>query len=227
MTRTPSRKALALAAAALAGAMVAGAAQAATTTYVFDYPAIGGLPGVQHPAVATLTLTDITGGVQFLLTPDWEVVGHDAQWDELQLTYQGPALSGLTFTDLGPAIIDIGKLEIKTASHAGYAPDSGFLGIHWDNTGQEHHFDFSHFTSAWSLTGTGVTLDSFAGSLAWADNKVSPIRGVLSGQGIAGDSSNWVTATTLVPGIPEPSTYAMLLAGLGVMGLVARRRRQA
>lgn len=224
MTRTLFRTALAVAAAALVGAT--GAAQAATVTYVFDYPAIGGLPGVQHPAVATLTLTDIAGGVQFLLTPDWEVVGHDAQWDEMQLTYQGPALSGLTFTDLGPAVINIGKLEVKTSTHAGYAPDAGFLGIHWDNTGQVHHFDYSHLTSAWSLTGAGVTLDSFAGSLAWADNKVSPIRGVLSGQGIAGDTSNWVTATSDMPGpIPEPSTYAMLLAGLGVMGLVARRRR--
>jgi hypothetical protein len=28
-----------------------------------------------------------------------------------------------------------------------------------------------------------------------------------------------------VPGIPEPETYAMLLAGLGVLGAVARRRR--
>jgi hypothetical protein len=29
----------------------------------------------------------------------------------------------------------------------------------------------------------------------------------------------------LVPAIPEPSTYALMLAGLGAVGLVARRRR--
>jgi hypothetical protein len=29
-----------------------------------------------------------------------------------------------------------------------------------------------------------------------------------------------------VPGIPEPETYAMLLAGLGLLGFVARRRKQ-
>jgi hypothetical protein len=28
----------------------------------------------------------------------------------------------------------------------------------------------------------------------------------------------------IVPGIPEPETYAMLLAGLGLLGLMARRR---
>jgi hypothetical protein len=31
---------------------------------------------------------------------------------------------------------------------------------------------------------------------------------------------------TTVPGIPEPESYAMLLAGLGLLGLAARRRKQ-
>ena len=29
-----------------------------------------------------------------------------------------------------------------------------------------------------------------------------------------------------IPAVPEPQTYALLLAGLGVVGFVARRRRQ-
>jgi len=31
----------------------------------------------------------------------------------------------------------------------------------------------------------------------------------------------------VVPGIPEPETYALMLAGLGVLGMVARRRKLA
>ena len=31
---------------------------------------------------------------------------------------------------------------------------------------------------------------------------------------------------TLVPGIPEPQTYALMLSGLGLLGFVARRRQQ-
>ena len=34
------------------------------------------------------------------------------------------------------------------------------------------------------------------------------------------------TSLPLQPAIPEPETYAMLLAGLGLMGFVARRRKQ-
>ncbi|MBK9347843.1 MAG: PEP-CTERM sorting domain-containing protein [Burkholderiales bacterium] len=33
------------------------------------------------------------------------------------------------------------------------------------------------------------------------------------------------TGDVLLAPVPEPETYAMLLAGLGVMGAVARRRK--
>lgn len=36
-----------------------------------------------------------------------------------------------------------------------------------------------------------------------------------------------LTITTNVSAVPEPESYAMLLAGLGLMGFVARRRKQA
>ena len=35
------------------------------------------------------------------------------------------------------------------------------------------------------------------------------------------------TLTQSIVAVPEPETYAMLLAGLGLVGAVARRRRQA
>lgn len=39
-------------------------------------------------------------------------------------------------------------------------------------------------------------------------------------------AGNWATGFT-VTAVPEPSTYAMLLAGLGMLGFVARRRAKA
>lgn len=46
----------------------------------------------------------------------------------------------------------------------------------------------------------------------------------LSLSGLAGKSAAYSGELSVTP-VPEPETYALLLAGLGVVGLVARRRR--
>ncbi|MHA4871127.1 PEP-CTERM sorting domain-containing protein [Duganella sp. PWIR1] len=56
--------------------------------------------------------------------------------------------------------------------------------------------------------------------------------GVPSGQEFAhNEYGNYTTFTTnavsAIAAVPEPETYAMMLAGLGLVGLIARRRRQA
>lgn len=40
-------------------------------------------------------------------------------------------------------------------------------------------------------------------------------------------TSNYSGSVTVAAAVPEPETYAMLLAGLGLMGGIARRRKQA
>jgi hypothetical protein len=89
------------------------------------------------------------------------------------------------------------------------------------------------FTSHEQATLTGFTLDSshgprnldFTGNLAahgtaTATFKLSPDD--------PGSSGGPITFTlTQVPTIPEPETYAMLLAGLGLMGAIARRRNKS
>jgi hypothetical protein len=44
--------------------------------------------------------------------------------------------------------------------------------------------------------------------------------------GIDGQYNFSVRNGTVIPAVPEPETYAMLLAGLGLMGAVARRRQK-
>ena len=46
------------------------------------------------------------------------------------------------------------------------------------------------------------------------------LRRIYTGTGLT------VPAADLPTAVPEPETYAMLLAGLGLMGFVARRRRR-
>jgi len=68
-------------------------------------------------------------------------------------------------------------------------------------------------------------------------NAYAWIRVRSTGLGIANDGSQWWGTPSFnaaggrldvlaVTAVPEPETYAMFLAGLGLMGAVARRRKQ-
>ena len=57
--------------AAAAALVVAGGAHAASATFDFNLPAVGSnAVRLPYPTVATLTLVDVAGGVQFTLDPN-------------------------------------------------------------------------------------------------------------------------------------------------------------
>jgi hypothetical protein len=68
-----------------------------------------------------------------------------------------------------------------------------------------------------TYTLTGATTTSFVGFVS-----TSPLTSVtLSNDG--GDY--WPTANNVVLAVPEPATYGMMLAGIALLGIAARRRR--
>lgn len=127
------------------------------------------------------------------------------------------AANGLIIDDFtfSPASF-AGRVAVNLSSVSG--PVSFFAGLFFADTPNELAFsnfssgDFSFAADVSALT--PLTLRVF-GAVTAAD-------GNLGGAGAYN-----VAITAAVAAIPEPQTYALLLAGLGVIGFAARRRRQA
>ena len=73
-------------------------------------------------------------------------------------------------------------------------------------------------------TTTPITFNSMGG---WLTNNNSRYGGATMGTGTAfAHSSAFGAGTLTVTAVPEPETYAMLLAGLGVIGFLGKRRNK-
>jgi hypothetical protein len=133
--------------------------------------------------------------------------------------------------------------------------DNGTNSFKADTTGGNFDFAF-HFsnhnhdisggeTSVYSLTDLGLTADSFRSASVPSfsendghnDERYQHLveRGFLGaiqlqGYGLMPNDNHgkytWIAGNEFVSHTPEPETYAMFIAGLGLMGLIARRRRR-
>lgn len=147
------------------------------------------------------------------------VSGHAAttDWSSHALLESSVGLS------TGGIIFDTYSFTLATASTV--ASSVGAIGTISPGT-------YSLFTTG--LDGLVGTTDDLATPFAWNFTNVPTVNTVTLSAGsyyysvfgfapsVAAYSIN--SAATAVP-VPEPETYAMLLAGLGVVGFVARRRR--
>ena len=111
-----------------------------------------------------------------------------------------------------------------TASSVNFGP-----GNHFADGGGNYDFEIHFNTSSpgnlgqglqsvYTLTGTGITASSF--NLLSDSHGGNGIHlGAVHVQGYESNSA-WVAGA-----VPEPETYAMFMAGLGLMGFIARRRK--
>jgi len=73
-----------------------------------------------------------------------------------------------------------------------------------------------------SILGTSFNVDNTYANVPHAGTYTIQISGVMTGINGGAAASNFSAEVAAV--VPEPETYAMLLAGLGLVGLIARRR---
>jgi hypothetical protein len=219
-----------LAAAALA---LAGQTTAATYSYVFLQEFSGAqAPGGPAPW-ATLSFADVAGGVEMTITLS-AMGGTEFAGDKgLHINF-GPnpgdsaldtRLSDLSFAFLSGQDV---SADVSVARNAFKADGDGKFDIlfHYAESGADRfeageHSKFLISGNSFALTAADFNYQSLTagGNGIWyAAMHIQNATGAGSG------GSGWIGAT--VAPIPEPETYAMLLAGLGLLGFFARRRKE-
>lgn len=206
-------KPLAIAAIVLAGTSVHAAIQVFTNAA--DFAAATSAPGVD-----TFTGLSITGSTPSPLNRTAGAYSYSATTSDSSFygagTSANPWLStnqaadSITFNGFAPAVSAIGG-NFFTSNVAGSFATGDITLTATDSLGA---------TSTQTILGS--TVNSFRGFVS--DGNISSLT-------VAAVQVNpiWPTVDnlTLAVAVPEPSTYAMLLAGLASLGFLARRRRGA
>lgn len=174
------------------------AAAAIVTTFALVAPAQAALPAI----VTACSVTDLSpaaGACQGFLS------GQYLSGSPADLAVQTEALGLLGLTWDGTFLQMFSGLGGQTViDFAGTLTGTAYLGVHYGGGGSSPApgGDSTAFYRYDNLSALDVFTLNFGAS---SDVKLY--------------------SATVVPGIPEPETYALLLAGLGAVGFMAKRRR--
>jgi len=178
---------------------------AAAAAIAFGTPAIANSLTFQGVTFETQAIDSDT--LQFSILNATSATGDWAGVDHLN-AFSMKDIGNVTGATISPANFTVSAFELNTGGCVGGA--SGGICFTASPSPLALTADMSWIID---FTGTGLTF-------------ASPHLKVLFSGGDVGNGHGSLLSTNITPAIPEPETYAMMLAGLGLLGFVARRRRQ-
>ncbi|HNH34930.1 MAG TPA: FxDxF family PEP-CTERM protein [Rhodocyclaceae bacterium] len=171
-------------------------------------------------------------GIQQLGAGSWTVYSAIPGWTktaghsiEVRNAVAGLAYDGVQFVELDSYANSAMSQTIATT--AGQAYDLSFWYSPRPGTG-----DTNDIQVFWNGVQLGATLAGVGGAAHnWTQHGFTVIGTgsdvlTFAAAGVSDSYGGSLDQVALTAAVPEPETYAMMLAGLGLMGAVARRRRQ-
>ena len=158
-------------------------------------------------------------------------------------THSSITLGNVTYSVEPGALLTIGTdfigsfnttgIQSLYNTYASYA--FGELTMSFSSPVNAFGFNWGAADTTWTLTaydsGSSIlgtfALPATGGSNAGEFYGLGGFSSAISYATIIGDRTDYVFVDNLITAVPEPETYAMLLAGLGLLGFMARRRKES